>query len=514
MHSPGEDVGQFKIVSAGMKSPMDFTMGLAKGFHNAPKLYGDDTVRKSDKITGVQSGLVAAAKEFHYGFYDGITGLVTQPLSGAKKEGAAGFVKGAAKGFGGLILKPGAGIWGLPGYTFKGIYAELQKHFGSSVQNYIIAARTAQGYEEWKDSTPDQRIKIINAWKSAQLELRKHGKKYGKEKEQEIHELATHTRTNSADVLSGFKHTRHMSWDERKKLDAERQRLKEERKKDNAQQRKGSDGTVKSRCKYCPFHHEAGLHHSQSFTSHEHRPSAMDPTDPNDLEIAIQRSVSATSRGDPTEDAIIERALRASVRELQEAQSNGQLDDDDAFERAVAVSVAEAKRARDEATGGTTKMSLEQEAGVADEDEDLALTKTLTQSLEEYKISQQDRHPKHHHHVHPDPDRLHDWSSDSGLGTDEDEDFKRTLEESKRMHTEAESKRGKVTEGVEVASPVDEHDEELKRAVTESENAHKLHQDELTRQKTEEEIVMDYMKKQSLLEEQHRQKLQGGKSAA
>ncbi len=41
--------------------------------------------------------------------YDGITGLVTQPLRGAEKEGAAGLVKGIGKGIGGLILKPGAG---------------------------------------------------------------------------------------------------------------------------------------------------------------------------------------------------------------------------------------------------------------------------------------------------------------------------------------------------------------------------------------------------------------------
>ncbi|KAK5278862.1 hypothetical protein LTR40_008586, partial [Exophiala xenobiotica] len=107
------------IVSAGVKSPMDFTLSLAKGFHNAPKLYGDDTVRKSEKIVDLQSGLKAAGREFGYGFYDGITGLVTQPLAGAKKEGIAGFFKGAAKGIGGVVLKPGAGIWGLPGYTAK-----------------------------------------------------------------------------------------------------------------------------------------------------------------------------------------------------------------------------------------------------------------------------------------------------------------------------------------------------------------------------------------------------------
>lgn len=41
---------------------MDFTLGLARGFHNAPKLYGDESVRQADKVTGLQSGLKAAGK--------------------------------------------------------------------------------------------------------------------------------------------------------------------------------------------------------------------------------------------------------------------------------------------------------------------------------------------------------------------------------------------------------------------------------------------------------------------
>lgn len=51
-----------QIVGAGLKSPMDFTLGLARGFHNAPKLYGDESVRQADKVTGLQSGLKAAGK--------------------------------------------------------------------------------------------------------------------------------------------------------------------------------------------------------------------------------------------------------------------------------------------------------------------------------------------------------------------------------------------------------------------------------------------------------------------
>ena len=56
----GKGVG--RIVGTGLKSPMDFTLGLARGFHNAPKLYGDESVRTPEKITGFQSGLKAAGK--------------------------------------------------------------------------------------------------------------------------------------------------------------------------------------------------------------------------------------------------------------------------------------------------------------------------------------------------------------------------------------------------------------------------------------------------------------------
>ena len=54
--------GSGKMIGVAMKTPLDFTLGLTKGFHNAPKLYGDDTVRQTDKITGVQSGLKTAGK--------------------------------------------------------------------------------------------------------------------------------------------------------------------------------------------------------------------------------------------------------------------------------------------------------------------------------------------------------------------------------------------------------------------------------------------------------------------
>lgn len=103
----GRSVG--RAVSTGVKSPMNFCLGLAKGFRNIPRLYNDDTVRPIEKVTDLNSGIKIAGKELGYGFFDGIAGLVTQPIRGAEKEGPGGFVKGIGKGIGGLIAKPAAG---------------------------------------------------------------------------------------------------------------------------------------------------------------------------------------------------------------------------------------------------------------------------------------------------------------------------------------------------------------------------------------------------------------------
>ena len=51
-----------RIAGVGAKSPMDFTLSIARGFHNAPKLYGDQSVRQTEKITDFQSGLKVAGK--------------------------------------------------------------------------------------------------------------------------------------------------------------------------------------------------------------------------------------------------------------------------------------------------------------------------------------------------------------------------------------------------------------------------------------------------------------------
>ncbi|KAK4903055.1 hypothetical protein LTR28_001180, partial [Elasticomyces elasticus] len=325
----GTGRGVSRMVGAGLKSPMDFTMGIARGFHNAPKLYGDESVRKADQITDFRSGLKAATKEFGFGFYDGITGLVTQPIEGAKKEGAAGFLKGFGKGIGGLVLKPGAAIWGIPGYTFKGIYKEIQQRLGSSVQNYIIAARTAQGFDEWHHSSSHERADIVKRWNIIRKDLKKK-KNPGQEQIEQFQALLADQK-------------------QKKKLwETDKQREKKKNKKDKG--RRGSTGDVKHPDEEYYGHHDvpegspgpsSGLHHVRTVP----RTQDAEDIEDADFEQAIRLSVQETSKGDPEEDEQIERAIRASVAELQRQPQHGgqQYDDVEAIHRAMEASIVEAR---------------------------------------------------------------------------------------------------------------------------------------------------------------------------
>lgn len=119
----GKGLGQ--IVGAGLKAPMTFAHGLTRGFHNAPKLYGED-VRQYENVTDLRSGLSVSAKGFGHGISDGLSDFFVKPVRGAQKEGALGFAKGCGKGVGNLVCKSASGAAGLVGYSFVGVYKELQ----------------------------------------------------------------------------------------------------------------------------------------------------------------------------------------------------------------------------------------------------------------------------------------------------------------------------------------------------------------------------------------------------
>jgi len=54
--------GVGRIIGAGFKAPVLLTHDTARGFHNIPRLYGDETVREVDEIRDLGDGLRAAGK--------------------------------------------------------------------------------------------------------------------------------------------------------------------------------------------------------------------------------------------------------------------------------------------------------------------------------------------------------------------------------------------------------------------------------------------------------------------
>jgi UDP:flavonoid glycosyltransferase YjiC (YdhE family) len=197
--------GAGRFVKAVVQGPVDISVNLTRGMHNVPKLWGDDTVRPQERVTDFRSGVKAVGREFGFGFYDGITGLVTQPWKGAKEKGASGFVKGVGKGFGGFLIKPGAACLGILSHTMQGVNKEVQKLFGSDVQNYIIASRAAQGYEEWLKSTDAEKQDVISKWRRIQKDLK--GKGNADNMDKEVNESQQRTDLQDAKDRQDGKYT-------------------------------------------------------------------------------------------------------------------------------------------------------------------------------------------------------------------------------------------------------------------------------------------------------------------
>ncbi|ORX93206.1 hypothetical protein BCR34DRAFT_594746 [Clohesyomyces aquaticus] len=476
--------GLQRIVGAGFKSPMEFTLNVAKGFHNVPKLYGG-------------SGVRTAAKELGLGFYEGMTGLVTDPYKGAKKEGAAGFVKGIARGIAGVPLRVMGGVFAFPGYAMKGLYQEALKEKGAAVQNYIIAARISQGYDEAMNISASERADILTRWRCIRLNVKKK-KNPGEEQIEALHTLMKERRQKRQDRWNKFK-----TGASGKSKDGKDTRPP----MSNDSSYSDLPEVVDSAATFNTHHNGVPLQHAHTFPqpnpserqlSREQILAAEEEAERLELEAAIAESVRQTSHGNPEEDELIARAIRASVAELDRpipssGAVSGAVDEseEEALQRAMRASISEA------VNSGAT------------EEEQRVLEETLRRSLLETGRLKQ-------------TGGVHGSSSewDSGEDTEDDEEFQRIVAESKELaHLQ-----GKYPEGSGQAGPGAQQDsgvvgsgenadddEALKKVIEESEKADKERMEQLERQKTEEDIVLEYVKKQSLAEEELRRKMMQGR---
>lgn len=133
------------------EAPADFSLAVAQGFHNAPRLLGDTDVRRPPRITGIHSGLRAAGKEFSLGIYDAATGLAVHPYQGGGDGGgAAGAVKGVATGIGSAAMKTAAAATGAVAYVLAGAKAQARRRGMRGVVETVVLARVRQGEREWE----------------------------------------------------------------------------------------------------------------------------------------------------------------------------------------------------------------------------------------------------------------------------------------------------------------------------------------------------------------------------
>uniref|UniRef100_A0AAV1T5J9 PH domain-containing protein n=1 Tax=Peronospora matthiolae TaxID=2874970 RepID=A0AAV1T5J9_9STRA len=72
-------------------------------------------------VRGLREGLVQGSRELSLGVYEGVAGLMLNPMRGAHESGAIGFVRGTITGIIGLPVKPVAGLFDFASRTTQGV---------------------------------------------------------------------------------------------------------------------------------------------------------------------------------------------------------------------------------------------------------------------------------------------------------------------------------------------------------------------------------------------------------
>lgn len=201
----------------------------------------------------------------------------------------------------------------------SGIYKEVQKRFGESVENYIMASRCAQGVCDAASSTVEERNGVLRNWKYFEAEfVKKKAARHGQSKFSD-RTIGPRASTIVSESASAEMHPGEV--DETASTETGRTSA------DRARRRQALRDLFRGRANSSP----SRLARSS--------PAALPPA----YEEAILHSVHETSKGDATEDEMIERALRASMVELQAAEAAGE-EEQRAYERALDASIREAER--------------------------------------------------------------------------------------------------------------------------------------------------------------------------
>lgn len=394
-----------------------------------------------------------------------------------------------------------------------GIHAEIRTKFAQSAQNYIEASRRSQGSEDLKYATAAEREDIEVRWLAKRGELSDfyswRQKSKGKSRDtsptgRPYPANQPANSTASAESLApsepprtGWLHTRNLSWDERKRL-----------------------------------HEQKSSWKKQQAATGAHVTEHANVSDP-DFEQAIRTAVQETSSGDSLEDARIEQAIRSSIREMRRRSTTVSSNSGMSALSATQTSGTERSLASTTATSAgpgphygypsdikhQVPFSPDDFEAITDEEYQALIEQAVRLSLTD---PQEQRRREEEQGDEEEFKRALERSQTDHAPTSHDEDLKTALRASEAEHAarmdqghDGQDDEEQLRRAIE-ASQVDQKqqqeegitdvddEEELKRAIEESEKAHQMEVARANAAKTEEEIVMEYVKKQSLAEEQFR----------
>lgn len=363
----------------------------------------------------------------------------------------------------------------MPAYTMKGLHAEVRSKFHNSVENYIVVSRILQGQADLGVATVQEQRDIVARFKSngdaaKGLATLKADEIEKQKQEATVASQGTNRPVTARDAelvgpvpdsppKTGFWETKNLSFDERKKLQA----AKDAWKKKKATEAAGVTASTSSTS--IPSHTSAG---------------GFAPED-EEMERAIRESVAQTSHGDPNEDAQIEAQIRASVVEMRRiaAEKRSQ-------EQSSRGAAPSQPSATPEASSSSAPTDVE---GITDEEFEALVAEAARQSM---LTAQQQTGSGPQHGGREGEEEQHGVTISIN-----DEALRQALLESQRNAAAAGTGQN------------EELDEQLRKAIEASERDHQAQLARHATERSEEEIIMEYVKKQSLAEEEFRRKGKG-----
>lgn len=336
------------------------------------------------------------------------------------------------------------GFWGLPAYVMQGAYAELNKFLSRSVQNYIITSRVVQGERDLRNASDGEKADIIYRWNhDSDLKVIQETKLRGQDRE--------HSRVGSGGGPTSWFPTLQ---DGRRQMGA----ILEEK----PRRQRSRSGRISRRFSLSRSSSPAPVNWEESLNADA------------EFEEAIMASVRETSRGDDEEDAMVEIAIRESIMAMQQQGS----------------SLPDPVRLKTEGSKNSADVFEDEEYKITDEEYQDLIEQAIRESLAGHEkelsvlpgSSSRDLDVKFAQTDEP-------RSSGSAFtpNTDDDADLQRAIDESR-----------KVPPTLPPREKEDDEEEHFRRAIEASMNE----MERVKKEKTEEEIVMEYVKKQSLAEEE------------